>query len=77
MGTITRKELKRLAATGAAYDVSNIPNGEMELIVRNGITKIAFAYGTYGCSGALFKGNNSGALYVVIGRVGNLWHVMA
>ena len=74
---ITRKELKRLVATGAAYDVSNIPNSEMELIVRNGITKIAFAYGVNGCSGALFKGNNSGALYVIIGRVGNLWHVMA
>ena len=77
MGKTTQKELKRLAATGAAYDVSNYPDIEMALIVGNGIDKIAFSYGVNGCNGALFRGRNSGALYVVIGRVGNLWHVMA
>ena len=71
---ITQKELKRLAASGAAVDVSNITNEEMEALAK-GRDDLAFSYGTYGCNGALFS--KGGALYVVIGRVGNLWHVMA
>lgn len=70
----TQKELRRLAATGAAVDVSNISNAEMELLAR-GRDNIAFSYGVYGCNGALFS--KDGALYVVIGRVINLWYIMA
>lgn len=70
---ITLKELKRLAASGAAVDVSNISNEEM-ILLASGRINIAFSYGTYGCNGALFS--KDGTMYAVIGRVGNLWQVM-
>ena len=65
MEKYTIKQLKSLANSGAAIDVTNS-------ISRSDIpeyyTQVGYASGMYGCNGMLLKGCNTGKLYAVTGR---------
>lgn len=73
MYTTTMRELRRLAATGEAIDVSAIPWKEAHELARRPHTRIASSSGKYGLTGIAFRDDEDGQLYVVIGRCSNLW----
>ena len=66
---ISNPELKKLAAIGIAKDITNAKLTRTQIKRLNRILTVK---GTYGMSGALYV-SPGGKLYVVIGRVPNLF----
>lgn len=66
----TQKQLKAMVKTGMAIDISYADNDERDELegVEGRLTQVGYASGTYGCSGMLFKGHDTGALYAITGR---------
>lgn len=70
----TRRELKKLASSGEARDISEFRFKACEALVdsEGSFTKIGYSAGLYGINGGVMKGDSSGALYVIIGRTMSL-----
>lgn len=75
MKKYTKKQLKTLIKDGVAH---NITYGNIE--TRKEIEKkegyyiqVGYACGTYGCSGALLQGHNTGDLYAITDRTSALF----
>ncbi len=70
MTKYTQKQLRELVAQGIAEDVTHGNNDtRREIIAQEGyLDQIGYACGRYGCSGALFRGHNSGKLYAITAR---------
>ena len=70
MKKYTQRQLKDLVKNGAAIDISYADNNKRVEIEKeeNGLNKIGYASGIYGCNGLLFIGCNSKKLYAITGR---------
>ena len=75
MKKYTQKQLRGLVDAKMAIDLSKITDGEAQALRKqeNGFTQEGYAHGVYGCTGKLLKGNNTGQLYTIIGRVSALF----
>ena len=69
MERFTQRELKRLAAIGAAIDVTSAHDRKD---VPESLTQIGYSAGVNGCNGMLLRGD-SGRLYVITKRTPALW----
>ena len=70
MTKFTQKQLKEMAKSGIAEDISrgtNTTRNELES-VEGWLSQVGYASGVYGCSGMLLKGHNTGKLYVITSR---------
>ena len=65
MEKYTNKQLKSLVSCGAAIDVTY---AKKQSDIPENYTQIGYVSGTYGCSGMLLKGCDTGKLYVVTSR---------
>lgn len=72
----TLKEIRRLIATGAAEDITTATNIRDIDEAEHGFTSVLYSVGTYGCTGAVVKGNTTGKLYAVKARSSNLFYVL-
>lgn len=68
MRKYTQKHLRELVADGIAQDITRLSFGEADALYRQGITKVGYSVGVYGCNGALFQDNHSGAYYAITAR---------
>lgn len=72
----TLKQLKDMRDQGAAIDLTSKGTNESynEIMNNEGyLSQIGYAAGVYGCNGKLFKGHNSGSLYVITARTNALF----
>lgn len=70
MTKFTQKQLKEMAKSGIAEDISrgtNTTRNELES-VEGWLSQVGYASGVYGCSGMLLKGHNTGKLYAITSR---------
>ena len=65
MEKYTKKQLVNFVRTGAAIDVTN---AKKQSEIPEHYTQIGYDSGMYGCNGMLFKGCDTGKLYVVTSR---------
>ena len=72
----TLKEIRRLIATGAAEDITTATNIRDIYEAEHGFSSVQYSVGTYGCTGAVVKGNTTGKLYAVKARSSNLFYVL-
>ena len=63
MEQTTLKELRRLVRNGSAENVTECKQ------ITEGTTRIAYSSGIYGVNGALLRGEETGKLYAIIGRL--------
>ena len=70
MMKVTKKELKQMAQTMHAEDVTNITTKQFkEISDEEGyFDTIAYSHGLYGCTGKLLRGYVTGKLYVITKR---------
>ena len=71
MMKVTQKELKQMAQTMYAEDVTNISTKQFIEVSEeeNGcFDTIAYSHGIYGCTGKLLRGYVTGKLYVITRR---------
>lgn len=67
------RELRRLVSTGEAIDATHYSDREARELARKSLTQIASSSGIYGLTGILFRDDEDGQLYAVVGRCANLW----
>lgn len=72
-----QKELKEFIRMGIAEDITKLSNESIKEIKDNekGLENIGLSIGTYGMNGGLFKGYESGKLYVITSRNSNLFYL--
>ena len=70
MTKYTQKALRGLVASGAAQDITyhGIPEYYALKELEGGFNTLGCSYGTYGRTGALLRGNNTGTLYAITRR---------
>ena len=76
MTKYTLKQLKAMKNQGIAIDLTNKGTNESynEIMNNEGyLLQVGYAAGVYGCNGKLFKGHNSGNLYVITARTNALF----
>lgn len=69
----TQRELRSMVADGIAIDATHMPQDETYELAREPHTLIACSYGVYGCNGVCFKSDETGQMFVVVGRCPNLF----
>ena len=69
----TMRELRRLSSTGEAIDATHFAWKDAAELARKSRTHIASSSDIYGLTGILFRDDEDGQLYVVVGRCTNLW----
>ena len=69
----TQKEIKKLAARYT--DITHCNNNDRDVIIaREGwLDQIAYSAGVYGCNGVVYRGNNTGEIYVIADRTSALY----
>ena len=75
MTKFTQKQLKEMAKSGIAEDISrgtNTTRNELES-VEGWLSQVGYASGVYGCSGMLLKGHNTGKLYAITSRTSAIY----
>lgn len=68
MRKYTQKQLRELVQNGRAQDITRYSFEAAAALHRSGITQIGYSRGVYGCNGALFQDNHTGALYAITAR---------
>lgn len=68
MDKITLKELRRLVKIGAAEEITECKQ------ITERVKQISYSSGVYGLNGALLRGEETGKLYVIIGRISALFY---
>lgn len=70
MRKYTQKELKALARTGAAVDITNHGTEQYkELLKREkDFDRLGYSSGIYGINGGLIQGQETGTLYAITAR---------
>lgn len=70
MTKYTQKQLRSLVRSGVAVDATHHSCKDYDEVRRREgwLEKIGYAVGVYGCSGLLFRGHNTGALYAITHR---------
>lgn len=70
MTKYTQKQLRAMVRDGIAEDITHGDNDTRDDILRREgiLDHIGYASGVYGCSGALFRGRESGKLYAITAR---------
>ena len=66
---LTLKQIKEIASAGRVIDITHTP----EDFVKEPLNLIGVSHGVYGCNGKLFQGEQTKDLYVIIGRVPNIF----
>ena len=66
---LTLKQIKEIASTERVNDITYTPKD----FVKEPLNLIGISCGVYGCNGKLFQGERSKELYVIIGRVSNIF----
>ena len=64
----TQKNLRELA--GMYTDITTATDANRAVIMKKEgwLDQIMYAAGTYGCNGKVFRGNNTGELYIITRR---------
>lgn len=70
---LTQKDLKQMATSGAAIDITNVSDEEAKEIRSRKLNTVAISRGTYGMNGALLK-DKEGKTYVITARNSNLFY---
>lgn len=70
---LTQKDLKQMATSGAAIDITNVSDEEAKEIRSRKLNTVAISRGTYGMNGALLK-DKDGKTYVITARNSNLFY---
>lgn len=70
---LTQKDLKQMATSGAAIDITNVSDEEAKEIRSRKLDTVAISRGTYGMNGALLK-DKEGKTYVITARNSNLFY---
>lgn len=68
MEKVTVKELRRLVKIGAAEEITECKQ------ITESVKQISYSSGVYGLNGALLRGEETGKLYVIIGRISALFY---
>lgn len=63
MERTTLKELRRLVRNGSAENVTECKQ------ITESVERICYSSGVYGLNGALLRGEETGKLYAIIGRL--------
>ena len=66
---LTLKQIKEIASAERVNDITSAPKN----FVKEPLNLIGISCGVYGCNGKLFQGEQSKELYVIIGRVSNIF----
>lgn len=66
----TNKQLKEIAGLDWTVDLNKIPH---DWKPGESLTQVGYALGTYGIIGKMWRGNDSGAIYVAYSYNSNLY----
>ena len=69
----TQRALRSMVADGIAIDATHMPQDDVYELARESRTLIACSHGVYGCNGICFKSDETGQMFVVVGRCTNLF----
>lgn len=70
MMKVTQKELRSMARVPYCEDITHAREEDYQRIMKEEIwlETIAYSAGMYGCSGRLYRGHNTGKMYVITSR---------
>lgn len=68
MRKYTQKQLRELVRLGMAQDITNYSFEQANALYKQGITKVGYSSGVYGCNGALFQDDHTGEYYAITAR---------
>lgn len=64
----TQKEIKGYTRTGAAQDVTNWTNDQLQALARKPLDKVGYSSGVYGLNGCIVQDIETGEMYAVTAR---------
>lgn len=69
MKKYTQREIKRLASSGAAHDITTYNFNQMrDFLAAHSLEKIGISRGVYGINAGLLKDAETGELYAITAR---------